>query len=74
MGTRSTGGRPANRRQHGSGSIRRLPSGRFQALYIGPDRVRRPGPHTYSTRQDAEGWLAQTMRDIELGVWDPNPP
>ena len=31
-------------------------------------------PRTFSTRQDAEGWLAATMRSIELGTWTPKGP
>jgi integrase len=55
----------------GWGHIRKLPSGRFQASYIGPhDRmVRHYSPHTYTARQDAEHWLTNERRTIEQDRW-----
>ncbi|OZC76362.1 integrase [Rhodococcus sp. 06-418-1B] len=61
-------GKPGKR---GWGHVRKLASGRIQASYIGPDFVRHNAPHTFSTRMDAEGWLAQERRKIELDVWTP---
>lgn len=55
----------------GWGYIRKLPSKRFQASYIGPDLVRHKAPHTFSVRMDAEGWLAGERRKVELEVWEP---
>ncbi|MCF3939068.1 tyrosine-type recombinase/integrase [Gordonia tangerina] len=55
----------------GWGYIRRLPSGRHQASYIGPDLQRHTGPTTYASRVDAEGWLATERRKIELDAWEP---
>jgi integrase len=46
------------------GSIRRLPSGRYQARYPGPDGVDRPADDTFTTRADAEDWL--TLKEAEI--------
>ena len=35
------------------GSIRRLPSGRYQPHYPGPDGVLRPADDTFGTKTDA---------------------
>jgi hypothetical protein len=51
------------------GSIRLLPSGKWQARYIGPDLIRHTGRFTFSTKQDARGWLAQRKAEIVSGVW-----
>ncbi|GAT02062.1 tyrosine-type recombinase/integrase [Mycolicibacterium fortuitum] len=56
----------------GWGWIRKLPSGRYQASYIGPDDlVRHKAPRTFSTRMDAEYWLGDERRLIELDAWTP---
>lgn len=60
----------ANRTGHrGFGSVRRLPSGRWQASYTGPDGARHPGAATFTAKMDAEGWLASERRLIEAGSW-----
>jgi integrase len=51
------------------GRIRRLPSKRYQANYVGPDLVRHNAPATFTAKMDAEAWLAAERRSIELGVW-----
>ncbi|MER3387939.1 MAG: tyrosine-type recombinase/integrase [Microcella pacifica] len=51
------------------GSIRALPSGRFQASYIGPDGERHKAALTYSTRTDARAWLSSIRTDIQRGKW-----
>jgi integrase len=59
------------------GNVRKLPSGRFQARYIGPDGQRRPaqsvngGPLTFDTRSDAEAWLALRHSEILRDEWLP---
>lgn len=53
------------------GSIRRLPSNRWQASYVGPDHRRHTGPTTWTHRTDAEAWLAAERRIIESGTWTP---
>ena len=43
------------RTRRGFGSIRRLPSKRYQASYQGPDGARHKAPDTFATKGDAEG-------------------
>lgn len=57
--------------RRGFGAIRRLPSKRYQASYLGPDLARCVGPKTFPARIDAEGWLAQERRLIETDRWIP---
>jgi integrase len=47
------------------GSIRRLPSGRYQARYTGPTGETVPAPMTFTARMDAESWLASERRQVE---------
>ncbi|MES9542928.1 tyrosine-type recombinase/integrase [Actinomadura sp. NPDC000600] len=55
------------------GRVRKLPSGRFQARYPGPDGLDRPAPHTFATKRDAEQWLVLKEAEIARGEWiDPN--
>lgn len=69
---RKNGGRMAGKKGHrGWGWIRRLPSGRFQASYIGPDLVRHKAPKTFSGKMDAEHWLSDERRRIERDEWTP---
>ncbi|KAF3466534.1 tyrosine-type recombinase/integrase [Streptomyces sp. Tu 3180] len=51
------------------GAIRRLPSGRYQARYPGPDGVMRPAPFTFETMADADDWLAEKQTEIRRGEW-----
>lgn len=51
------------------GNIRKLPSGRYQATYIGPDGFRRSGPRTFKTDADARRWLTLTEADVLKGEW-----
>ncbi|AKK11746.1 tyrosine-type recombinase/integrase [Corynebacterium uterequi] len=53
------------------GNTRQLPSGRWQARYTGPDGKTHKGPHTFPDKLTATGWLAETRRNIDLGVWVP---
>ncbi len=50
--------------RRGFGAIRRLPSKRYQAHYVGPDTVKHYAPVTYQTREDAEAWLAARRSEI----------
>jgi integrase len=52
------------------GTIRKLPSGRYQALLTTP-RGRVAAPHTFAARIDAEGWLHQRRVEAEAGRWNP---
>jgi Phage integrase, N-terminal SAM-like domain len=55
------------------GRVRRLPSGRYQARYRGPDGVDHPAPSTFATKTDAERWLARTEVEIHDDHWrDPD--
>lgn len=64
------------------GAIRKLPSGRFQASYSGPDGIRYTAPQTFSDDvrlpgglkprtglEKAQEWLRGQRADIERGVW-----
>lgn len=59
------------RKRRGFGSIRVLPSKRFQAAYTGPDGRRYTASTTFGTRMDAEGWLARRREEISDGAWTP---
>ncbi|GAA1389722.1 site-specific integrase [Luteococcus peritonei] len=59
------------RDRRGFGRLRKLKSGRVQAGYIGPDCKLYMAPATFASKIDAEGWLAQERRLIDLGVWQP---
>ncbi|GAA3756463.1 site-specific integrase [Streptomyces tremellae] len=55
------------------GAVRKLPSGRFQARYPGPDDVMRPAPETFATVREADDWLAEKRTEIRRGDWqDPD--
>lgn len=56
-------------KRRGFGRLRQLPSGRWQAAYIGPDTKLHKAPRTYAAESDAQGWLAQERRKIDLGTW-----
>ena len=49
--------------------LRRLPSKRYQASYIGPDQFRHNAIVTFSAREDAEAWLRDERRLVESGEW-----
>lgn len=53
------------------GSIRHLPSGRYQAEYTGPDLMRHRAPSTFDARMDAEGWLHEERKLIMADDWAP---
>ncbi len=56
-------------RRRGFGKLRGLPSGRYQASYVGPDLRRHNAPTTFETKLDAEGWLRDEYRMIERDEW-----
>ncbi|KJK58348.1 tyrosine-type recombinase/integrase [Saccharothrix sp. ST-888] len=64
---------PRNNRRR-FGSVRQLPSGRWQVRYYDPETgERRPDEETYATKTDAEVRLSQLEADISRGVWtDPD--
>ena len=51
------------------GAVRRLPSKRVQASYIGPDRQRHTAPSTFENLGAARVWLAGVQTAIASGVW-----
>ena len=52
-----------------TGTIRKLPSGRYQARITTPDGERRTAPRTFVAKRDAQVWLAQMQADISRGEW-----
>jgi integrase len=59
----------AKGRRRRFGAIRRLPSGRYQARYPGPDGVVRPADDTFATKTEAETWLTRKETEILDGDW-----
>ena len=59
------------------GALRKLPSGRWQASYLGPDGTRHTartpdgGPLTFAAKADADRWLALRQAEIVRGAWLP---
>jgi len=53
------------------GSVRKLPSGRFQARYTGPDGTYVTAPKTFGAKVHAETWLGDRLREIDTGLWIP---
>lgn len=59
--------RPRTRR--GFGNARKLPSGRYQARYTGPDGAMHRAPSTFDAKDDALAWLRDERRLIDWGTW-----
>lgn len=60
----------ANKKGHRRfGSIRKLPSGRHQASYLGDDGQRRVAPETFERKRDAEQWLSVLEGEMLRGEW-----
>lgn len=53
------------------GRLRKLPSGRYQAAYLGPDDMVHTAPRTFAAKLDAESWLADRRREIDRELWNP---
>jgi len=51
------------------GRVRKLPSGRYQARYLGTDGVDHTAPSTFERKADADRWLAATESDLLRGDW-----
>ena len=58
---------PAKRRRFGQ--VRKLPSGKFQASFVGPNGKRQNAPDTFVTKTDANRWLAKVEADLSRGTW-----
>ena len=61
----------AAKRRSGFGSVRKLPSGRWQARYTDQDGTSRSAPFTFHTKQDAQAWLTTIRADLIRGQWLP---
>lgn len=60
------------RRPQGSGSVRQLPSGRWQARYRDDSGVLRSAPATFETKLDASTWLGSgATYEVETERTDP---
>ena len=67
--------RTLKRSRRGFGAVRKLPSGMWQASYLGvPDRQRHTAPTTFQTKLDAETFLALTQTKIIERKWKPEAP
>jgi integrase len=53
------------------GTIRKLPSGRYQALYTDAVGARVSAPATFTARATAERWLADRRAEVESGRFNP---
>ncbi len=51
------------------GQVRKLPSGKFQASFAGPNGRRQNAPNTFVTKTDANRWLAKAEADLSRGTW-----
>jgi integrase len=51
------------------GTLRQLPSGRWQASYIGPDGQRHYAPTSFRTERDGATWLTRVEADLSSGKW-----
>jgi integrase len=51
------------------GRLRKLPSGRIQAAYTGPDLALHKALSTFQSFEDARAWLAAERGSIDAGSW-----
>lgn len=51
------------------GYVRKLPSGRWQASFLGPTGKRQNAPDTFRTKTDADRFLVKVEADIARGTW-----
>lgn len=51
------------------GRLRKLPSGRYQAGYVGVDGQVRTAEQTFATKGAAERWLTLTESELLRGTW-----
>lgn len=59
-------------RQAGTfGTVQQLPSGRYRAMYYGPDGRRYKAPTTFLAKADARGWLSLRQAEIISKAWTP---
>lgn len=55
------------RRTKGQGSVRQLPSGNYQARFIGPDGQRHTAPDTFKGKEAATAWLNKQLEMVRNG-------
>ncbi|GAA1423681.1 tyrosine-type recombinase/integrase [Catellatospora coxensis] len=53
------------------GNVRKLPSGRWQARYVGPDGLERKAPQTFEKESQAVQWLTLVESEIIKREWVP---
>ena len=53
------------------GSVRKLPSGRWQARYTAPNGANVTAPATFAAKIHAETWLGDRKREIDTNLWNP---
>lgn len=59
--------------RRGFGNVRKLPSGRYQVRYRGPDGLMRSGPCLFDRKRDAELFLDDVRSTMARGEWlDPD--
>ncbi|EXF25266.1 hypothetical protein BG28_14320 [Nesterenkonia sp. AN1] len=56
-------------RRRDFGTVRKLPSGKFQATYVGPDGERHKGHTTFETKGAATSYLGRVKADIDRETW-----
>jgi integrase len=62
----------ARTRKRGAfGTAHKLPSGRWRALYYGPDHRRYTAPRTFLSEREARSWLALRQAEIIRDSWLP---
>lgn len=59
----------AKKKSRQFGNIRKLPSGRYQARYRGPDGNLRSAPNTFGRKSDASKWLSIKETEVSKGEW-----
>lgn len=65
------GARKYPARRESWGAVRKLPSGRYQASYVGLDDVRHTAPKTFDNLGDARTWLTLKRSEIARSEWRP---
>lgn len=57
------------KRRETFGALRKLPSGRYQASYLGPDGKRYAAPQTFDNMGDGRAWLSRKRLEISDDDW-----
>jgi len=68
-----TGGGNTRGTRQWFGNVRKLPSGRLQARYTGPDGQEHRAPITFDIKGDAQTWLAMQSAAITESRWKAGP-